>query len=216
MARKKAQEQVSGSYSVIPHAVMESTAFMGASHHARSMLFELIRQHKGNNNGHFKLATGWLKPRGWNSNDLIHKVKAELVTRQLAIKTRFGGLGLGPDLWAVTWLPISDFSGLTEVTAKTYHPGAWHFLNQPLPIPKRDAHTAGRDSAAPPDGIATTVTAPPDGAKTVLFGALAAPPDGNNVVTSSPLVCVTVALPTKARVYRFKSVSDYPVRRQRA
>lgn len=218
MARKQPAEQVSGRYAAVPHAVMNSTAFMGASYAARALLLELVLQHAGRNNGHFVLATGWLRRRGWNSSDMVQRAKSELITRQLAIKTRLGGLNAGPDLWAVTWLPISDYSGLTEVTAKTYHPGAWHFLNPPVPIPKRDERTAGRNSAVPPAGTGDPLTVPPAGTKTVLFDALTVPPAGNRIVTSSPRICDQVAPPTKARVYRLHQPSGIVIcaKRKRA
>jgi hypothetical protein len=186
MGRKQNAEQVAGRFAALPHAVMDSMAFMGATYSARSLLLELVRQHTGKNNGHFQLATGWLRRRGWKSSDTAQRAKVEVITRQLAIKTRLGGLNAGPDLWAVTWLPISDYAGLTEVSAMTYHPGAWHFLNPPVPIPKRDERTAGRNSAVPPAGTAEGFTVPPAGAKTVLFEPLTVPPAGNNEVTSSP------------------------------
>lgn len=192
MARKQPAEQVSGRFAAIPHAVMDSTAYMGSSYAARALLLELVRQHTGRNNGHFQLATGWLRRRGWNSTDMVQRAKMELVTRQLAIKTRLGGLNSGPDFWAVTWLPISDFAGLTELSAKTYHPGSWHFLNPAVSIPekvtagKRNERTAGRNSAVPPAGTGDTLTAPPAGTKAAHIAALTVPPAGNNEVTSAP------------------------------
>ena len=164
---------------------MDSTAFMGASFAARALLSELTRQHTGRNNGHCQLGTGWLRRRGWKSSDMGQRAKVEVIARQLAIRTRLGGLNAGPDLWAVTWLPISDYAGLTEVCVTTYHPGAWHFLNPPVPVPKRDERTAGRNSAVPPAGTAEGFTVPPAGAKTALSEALTVPPAGNNEVTSA-------------------------------
>ena len=185
MARKQPPEQVSGRFAGIPHAVMDSTAFAAASYPTRSLLFELIRQHTGRNNGHFQLAWAWLRRRGWKSADVVQRAKAELITRQLAIKTRLGGLNAGPDLWAVTWLPISDYSGLTEVSAKTYHPGAWHFLNPPLPLPKRDEHSGLRNAADPSNGVADPLAAPSNGTKTALSMVVTAPSNGNNEVTNA-------------------------------
>ncbi len=184
MARKRAAEHVVGTYSAMPHSVMDSVAFAGASHPARSLLFELIRQLNGRNNGHLKLATGWLRKRGWSSADVVQRAKAELIVRQLAIKTYFGGLNAGPDLWAVTWLPISDFTGLSEVSATTFHPGAWHFLSPPIPIAKCDGRTVSRNSTVPSSGIAQMVSVPSPGTKTALFEALTVPPPGNIVDTN--------------------------------
>jgi hypothetical protein len=194
---KKAPETVSGSFSAVPHAVLDSAAFQGAGHPARSLLYELIRQLSGRNNGHLQLASPWLKKRRWNSADVVQRAKAELMTRQLAIKTRLGGLNAGPDLWAVTWLPISDYTGLTEVSAMTYHPGAWHFLNLPVPVPKRDGRSVSRSSAVPFPGMTDALTVPSHGAETALFDAQAVPPYGNNVSTNTPLAVTAVAVPAR-------------------
>lgn len=225
MKRKQPAEQVSGRFAAFPHAVMDSTAYQGASYAARALLLELMRQHTGRNNGHFQLATRWLRDRGWNSADRIQRAKAEVIARQLAIKTRLGGLNAGPDLWAVTWLPISDYSGLTEASAGTYHPGAWHFLSPPLPLPtkqgdseKREERTAGRNSTAPPAGTGNPPTVPPVGTKTAPFDVLTVPPAGNNEVTNAPRRSVALRVvgrkgasgvkaplpkpPTVAKVYR--------------
>jgi hypothetical protein len=181
----------------VPHAVMDSTAFQGAGHPARSLLYELIRQLSGRNNGHLQLASPWLKKRGWNSADVVQRAKAELITRQLAIKTRLGGLNAGPDLWAVTWLPISNYSGLTEVSAMTYHLGAWHFLNPPIPIPKRDGRSVSRSSAVPSPGMADALAVPSPGTKTTLSDDQAVPPDGNNVSTNAPPTVAAASVPDR-------------------
>lgn len=182
----------------MPHAVMDSKAFQGAGHPARSLLYELIRQHSGRNNGHFQLASPWLKKRGWNSADVVQRAKLELITRQLAIKTRLGGLNAGPDLWAVTWLPITDYTGLTEVSAMTYHQGAWHFLNQAINIQKRDERSVSRSSTVPSPGMADAPTVPSHGAKTALSDAQAVPSPGNNVFTNAPPAVAAVAVPARS------------------
>ena len=194
---KKAPKSVSGNFSAVPHGVMDSNAFQGAGHPARSLLYELIRQLSGRNNGHLQLASPWLKRRGWNSADVVQRAKGELMARQLAIKTRLGGLNAGPDLWAVTWLPISDYTGLTEVSAMTYHPGAWHFLNQAIPIPKRDERSASRCGTVPANGTVALLAVPSHGAKTVLSGAQAVPSHGNNVSTNTPPEEAAVAVPAR-------------------
>ncbi len=198
---KKAPESVSGRFSALPHAVMDSIAFQSAGHPARSLLYELIRQLSGRNNGHLQLASPWLKKRGWNSADVVQRAKAELMTRRLVIKTRRGGLNAGPDLWAVTWLPISDYSGLSEVSAKTYHPGAWHFANPPVPIPERSERSVSRNSAVPPHGAAASLAVPPHGAKAALSGAQAVPAPGNNVSTNTPPEEAAVVAPTRKGVW---------------
>lgn len=162
--QKRPAEAVNGQYGAIPIALLNSAAFMGASYPAKALLFELIRQHNGKNNGHFQLAFAWLAKRGWKSRDVIQRAKAELIERGLIIQTLQGGLNIGPTLYAVTWLTISNFVGL-DIQSKDYHPGAWAFMDK-LPIGKKNAN------AVPPDGKGSTgkrySTVPPDGTANVL------------------------------------------------
>lgn len=182
-SKRKPQEAVSGSYTPIPHALMDSAAFLGASDRAKALLLELIRQHTGRNNGQLHLATDWLKRRGWCSHDAIQKGKAELQERGLIVKTRAGGLRMGPDRFALTWLPVSNFAGLD---IKSFQPGDWRFLD-PLPtVKKRGDHPATRDRLVPPHGTETPAPVPPHGTVKGSFEASPVPPHGNNEVTSSP------------------------------
>ena len=164
MARKNQKrplEAITGRYGAIPNNVMDSPAFMGAGHTAKALLFELMRQHTGINNGHYQLSFSWLKKRGWNSRDVIQRARAELIDRGLIIQTRYGGLNSGPSLYAVTWLQISNFVGL-DIQQSNYHPGAWSMMNDlsmdkkiksPVP-PNGKGNTVSRSSPIPPAGTA--------------------------------------------------------------
>lgn len=142
--QKRPVEAINGLYSAIPHAVLDSVAFKGASYPAKALILDLMRQHSGNNNGHLHLAYSWLEGRGWKSRDVIHRAKTVLLERHLLIQTRQGGLNVGASRYAVTWLAISNFVGL-EIQAKSYHPGAWAFMNG-LPMGKKIT------PASPPNG----------------------------------------------------------------
>jgi hypothetical protein len=146
------------------------------------MLFELLRQHDGKNNGHLHLAESWLKRRGWKSSDVVQRAKRELLDRELIVMTRQGGLNIGATLYALTWLDISDLTGL-DISA--YHPGAYAALNfnKETGEPHRQtvqSHTARRSGIAPPNGVAHALTTPEDGAKTAIFKQSATPRDGDN------------------------------------
>lgn len=182
-SKRKPQEAVSGSYTPIPHALMDSAAFLGASDRAKALLLELIRQHNGKNNGQLHLAADWLKRRGWCSHDAIQKGKAELQERRLITKTRAGGLRMGPDRFALTWLPVSNFAGLD---IKAFQPGDWRFLDTLLTVKKRNDHPATRDRRVPPHGAETPAPVPAHGTAKGDFKAFPVPPHGNNEVTSSP------------------------------
>lgn len=183
--RKRPDESISGRYSGIPHAVLDSTAFLGASLPARALLFELMRQHTGGNNGHLQLATSWLKKRGWVSAGMAQRYKVELLDRGLVVKTRLGGLNAGADLYALTWLPISNFVGL-DITSRQYHPGAWALCNLPStpkrkpPARKRNTPSDHGNGAVPTDGIAASTAVPINGTKTHDSENHAVPINGNN------------------------------------
>jgi hypothetical protein len=182
MARKKPAEQVAGRYSAVPHTLLDSVAFMGASYRAKALLYELVRQLNGSNNGHLQLTTSWLKKRGWPNADAIQKAKLELIERQLIVKTRLGGLNAGPDMWAVTWLVVSDCAGL-DLRVGQHTPGAWHLFVEPK---KQKKHSVQRNRVAPCNGTVPSSTAPYNGAKTAFLTASAAPYNGNNVFTNVP------------------------------
>lgn len=203
MAKKtsKSFELPSGHYVALPHALLDSAAFMGASHRTRSLIVELMRQHNGVNNGHLHLALGWLKARGWASADGVQKSKQEALERGLIIKTREGGLNIGPDRYALTWLPITNFVGL-QLSRQDYHPGRYLFMGKPPatrgekpPVPirqaakrivKRSDYSVVRSDPAPAAGMVKAVPIPPDGAKTTIFYASAIPPNGNNELLPIP------------------------------
>lgn len=170
MAEKKQKrpvEAIGGLYGAIPHAVLDSTAFKGASYPVKALLFDLMRQHSGNNNGHLHLSFSWLASRGWKSRDVIQRARAELIERGLLIQTRQGGLNIGASRYALTWLHISNYVGL-EIERKDYHPGAWGFMDA-LPIAKKNAstsppagkgNTASRYSPLPLAGTGDVLTVP--------------------------------------------------------
>lgn len=165
--QKRPVEAISGLYGAVPHAVMDSTAFKGASYPAKALLFDLIRQHSGSNNGHLHLSFSWLANRGWKSRDVIQRARAELIERGLLIRTRQGGLNIGASRYALTWLHVSNYVGL-EIERKDYHPGAWGFMDD-LPIAKKNAITsppagkgnpASRYSPLPPAGTGENLAVP--------------------------------------------------------
>ena len=137
MARKKTArpESISGGYGAIPWSVMDSNSFIGASEKAKALLFALMRQHNGANNGHLHLAKKWLYAKGWTCHENNSKARNELILRGLIIKTKWGGLNMGADLFALTWYPITSYVGL-DINEKSYVRGAYSNCNLP-PTPRR-------------------------------------------------------------------------------
>lgn len=133
MARKSKQsrpESISGGYGAIPWIVMDSLSFKGASDKAKALLFALMRQHNGSNNGRLHLAKKWLYNQGWTCDENNRKARNELIERGLIVQTKWGGLNMGADLFALTWHDISNFVGL-DITAKSYSRGAYLLCKLP-------------------------------------------------------------------------------------
>jgi len=133
MARKNKQarlESISGGYAAIPWTVIDSVSFKGASDKAKALLFALMRQHNGNNNGHLHLAKKWLYNQGWTCDENNRKACNELIERGLIIHTKYGGLNMGANYFAVTWHNITNYVGL-DISAKSYLRGAYSLCNLP-------------------------------------------------------------------------------------
>ena len=184
--QKRPIEAIEGLYGAIPHSVTDGAAFRGTPYPAKALLFELMRQHSGANNGHLHLSFSWLQGRGWTSRDVIQRAKDNLIKQGLIIQTRQGGLNMNASRFAVTWLHITNFVGL-DIGAKDYHPGAWAFMDK-LPtkkitnsVPLNGKGSTGlRDSTSPPDGTEKTPTVPLAGTEKAIFRNFTVPPDGNN------------------------------------
>jgi hypothetical protein len=192
MARKRKEplpEAFTGGYSAIPHAVLDSQAFIGLTDRGKSLLFALIRQHSGSNNGRLQLTNKWLAAHGWRSASMNKQAVAELIERGLIITTRLGGLNAGCNWYALTWLPISNFVGL-DIAASNYHRGAWGGCKLPptarrKPPEKHEKPSGGRNSTVPVVGTAKESTVPVVGTKTALFPHIAVPVYGNNALIPS-------------------------------
>jgi hypothetical protein len=182
---KKPPENFTGGFSRIPHAVMDSQAFIGSSDHAKSLLFALIRQLNGSNNGRLQLTYKWLSKHGWQSNSSNRKATAELIERGLIIATRLGGLNAGPTWFAITWLQISNFVGL-DITAQTYKQGTWADCKLPQterrkPPEKQKKPSGVRPSTSPVVGSVDHPARPVVGPEKAIFDQFTRPVYGHNV-----------------------------------
>lgn len=197
MAKMKRQlETPTGSYSALPHSVLDSVAFTGASHPAKALLLELVRQLNGRNNGHLQLSTQWLATREWTSRDVILRARRQLVERGLILQTKQGGLNGGASQYLVTWLAVSNFVGL-DITARDYHPGAYSFMDK-LPLTKnaKPVPSPGhvKPLTVPPPGTANALTVPSAGTASALLTPSTVPPHGNNVITNIPTVNSSISI----------------------
>ena len=139
--RNAPAEVVSGRYSPLPHSLLDSPAFQACSPLAKALVFELLRQHTGSNNGSLRLSRSWLSGRGWCVAS-VSRARDELLHYRLIVQTRHGGLRNGSHLYAVTWLAITNFVGL-DIGPHEYHPGAYLLpVTAPFQTPAKKAKPA--------------------------------------------------------------------------
>ena len=96
------------SFVQIPHFVLESQQWAAMDAYAMKLLFELVRQYKGNNNGDLCAVADMLRERSatWASKDTLPRKLRWLEDAGWIIRTRQGGRHVGCNLYAVTWWPI--------------------------------------------------------------------------------------------------------------
>jgi hypothetical protein len=115
----------SGTFILIPHAVIDSANWKRASPTAICLLMELARQYNGYNNGNLCTSRTVLRPRGWTSPEVITWATRELLHFGFIIRTKRGGLHMGPNLYALTWHAIDDCKGRHHCAATIASPGDW-------------------------------------------------------------------------------------------
>lgn len=187
---KKPPEAVGGAYTAVPHRVLDSVAFIGATDRAKSLLFALMRQHNGSNNGRLHLVDKWLAEHGWPSKELNAKTRLELIDRGLIVQTKWGGLNAGCNWYGLTWLAITNFVGL-DISSSSYYPGAWSVCElkptaRRKPPRKRDTLPDNRGSTTPTTGAVSRLAAPTTGSEKALLNVSTAPTTGNNVSIPIP------------------------------
>jgi hypothetical protein len=116
---KKAEFVIYRGYFHLPNALTEHPDFIALSGSAVKLLIEIGRQFNGGNNGDLCASISILAKRGWTSNNKLSRAKKELIERGWIIKTKKGGLGLGPDLFAITWQPIHECGGKLDAKPTT-------------------------------------------------------------------------------------------------
>jgi hypothetical protein len=103
-----------GRFAGIPHSVMESESYYLSSGNALKLLLELAKQYNGYNNGDLSAAFSVLKSRGWRSKKTLARCLAELIERELIVRTRegwFSNPGGRCALYGLTWLRIDECDG---------------------------------------------------------------------------------------------------------
>lgn len=101
-----------GGYGSIPCEVISGPDWICLSLAAVKVLFILVSQYKGHNNGDLCATESVMSKYGISSPNTINRSLKELVARGLIAKTQNGYRGSDgrrrPSLYAVTWLPVDS------------------------------------------------------------------------------------------------------------
>lgn len=129
--KNAADKRDGGAFVTLPLCVLNGAAYLGVSAHARMLLFDLVSQYRGDNNGDLCAAFSMMKRRGWKSTHTLHAAKLELIEAGLIVETRKGARPSKASLYAVTWYALDDCGGKLEVSARAFPRGAYRFKDPP-------------------------------------------------------------------------------------
>lgn len=135
------QKRDGGRFYQIPACVLEGAAYLCLSPHARMLLFDLLAQYRGNNNGDLCAAWKLMQPRGWKSEETLHKAKLQLLEAGLMVETRKGARPNKASLYALTWYALDECGGKLDISVQGFPRGAYK-LKDPVPILVRNTSLA--------------------------------------------------------------------------
>ena len=122
---KQKRDGGGGAVLIMPHVVLNSTAYLSLSSRAIKLLYDLAMQYNTYNNG--SLLASWRfmsEKRGWTSADQLAKAKAELIQKLLVVQTVQGLLPNKASWYGLTWLSLDPIKGL-EITANNWPRGSY-------------------------------------------------------------------------------------------
>lgn len=128
--------RVSGSFTLIPHAVQDSANWRRCSGTGIKLVLDLARQYNGKNNGDLCAAMKTLRPCGWTRDQTVSQAAKEARHYGLLVLTRQGGLNRA-NLYALTWHPIDDCGGKLDCAATRVASGEWRMDRAPFKRPRR-------------------------------------------------------------------------------
>lgn len=121
--RAKGRREYS-SFSAWPHECAQHSNFLTMSVHAKALLFCLLGQYKGNNNGDLDVTFHRMGKEGWGSRNTVEKARTELEQRGWIVRTRQGWRHRC-SLYAVTFQPVNECGGKLEEPSNITSLGFW-------------------------------------------------------------------------------------------
>jgi hypothetical protein len=162
-----------GGFVALPWKVLDSVAYQGLSHVARSLLLEVARQYVRDNNGRLLLSTRYMRARGWRSADVINRAKRQLLDAGLIFETFMGHRPNKASWYALTWYSLDWHPGFDPGTKETFRRGMYAELNKLSPSLKMNRRPCRKEDEKNESLV------PPHGSQKVPIVPVAGKPDGS-------------------------------------
>lgn len=114
-----------GGFIALPWSVVDSPAYQALGYPARALLTDIARQFVRDNNGKLLCSMAYLGSRGWKSNDVITRAKAELMAAGFIYETVKGQRPNKASWYAVTWRVLDKHPGYDAGAAEGFVRGAY-------------------------------------------------------------------------------------------
>lgn len=119
-----ADKREAGQFAALPTALLRSPAVATLSAHASKLLWNLLAQYSGFNNGDLSIVWSLMVKHGWRSKSTLYKACKELIDRGLIEKSRQGGSHM-PTLYALTFFNIDECKGKLDIMPTAKPRGTW-------------------------------------------------------------------------------------------
>jgi len=122
---KNKRHRQKGRFFSIPNVVAEHPDYISLGANSIRLLNEAALQYNGRNNGKLCFVWSQMSKRGWKSKETLQTAKNELVSKNLLIVSKYGGIFEGkgmPQYYAITWQPIDEILGFEMDVEPTIMP----------------------------------------------------------------------------------------------
>lgn len=114
-----------GGFVALPWTVLDCPAYARLSHPARSLLMEIARQIRSDNNGRLLASRAYLLKRGWKSASVIDQAKHDLIDAGFIFETVKGHRPNRASWYAVTWRVLDKHQGYDAGAIECFVRGAY-------------------------------------------------------------------------------------------
>lgn len=201
-----------GAFIALPWVVVDSSAFQGLSHPARSLLLELARQYVRDNNGRLLASRRYLLSRGWKSADVIDRAKRELLATRLIFETFTGHRPNKASWYALSWYSLDWHPDYDPGVKESFRRGGFMAADASpkvkkgtprvtRPAPSRNdalgpSHGPTKGYIAPFNGQPKQQPVPSHGPVNAVVARPPVPSDGHHLEPPSPPVGLNEAKPS--------------------